>query len=262
MNKIYITIIGIALILVGCKSKDDFKPLISEYYYEYMDYNYPCKPNPEGNGIVEIKYSGSRIIKREGGVIPINPLTGYDYKFFKGVYDEIAYSGNMALIRNRVAAGNDTLSVADREILFDSQGRILRKIQPNKNNNLKTDTLNFYYDLNGLLNKIVNIQAYTTETSSFYFNNRNNLDSIVNITSSEGDLIFQTNEYFGDYDNAQNPIKSLMMFNETFKRSLSQNNYRYYLLKKYDSNNNLIEQTERTFDLSYDNSGNPQFDKY
>jgi hypothetical protein len=168
MNKIYITFFGIALILVGCKSEDDFKPLISEYYYEYMDYNYPCKPNPEGNGIVEIKYSGSRIIKREGGVIPINPMTGYNYKFSKGVYDEITYSDNLALIRNRFSSGNDTLIIADREILFDSQGLILRKIQPNKNYNWKIDTLYFYYDLNGLLNKIENIQEYINETSTFF----------------------------------------------------------------------------------------------
>lgn len=84
----------------------------------------------------------------------------------------------------------------------------------------------------------------------------------MNITSIDGDLIIQTNEYFGDFDKALNPIKSLMMFNETFNRSLSQNNYRYYLLKKYDSNHSLVEQKERTFILFYDNSGNPQFDKY
>jgi hypothetical protein len=262
MNKIYIITLSLALILVGCKPEEDFKPLISEYYYEYMEYNSPCAPNPEGNGIVEIKYSGSRIIKREGGVIQTNPMTGYDYKFIKGVYDEITYSDNMALIKNRVASENDTLFIADWEILFDSKGRIIRKIQPNKKYFWKIDTLNFYYDLNGLLNKIENIQENTIETSTFYFNNRDNLDSIVTITSGEGELIYRTNEYFGDFDNAPNPIKILIMFNETFNRSLSQNNYRFYSLEKYDSNDSLIDQVEKTVTLYYDDSGNPLFNKF
>jgi hypothetical protein len=261
-NELLIIFLSLPLIFVGCKPDKDAKPLISEYYYGYMDYDPSCAPNPEGNGIVEIKYSGSKIIKREGGLIQTNPMTGYDYKFIKGVYDEITYSDNLALIKNRVASGNDTLFIADREILFDSQGRILRKIQPNKKYYWNIDTLNYYYHSNGLLDKVQNIQGYIIETSTFHFNNSNNLDSIVTITSGEEELISQTKEYFGDFDNAPNPIKSIMMFNETFNRSLSQNNYGYYSLKKYDSNDSLIEQLEKTFTLYYDDSGNPLFNKY
>lgn len=264
MNKWFIVILNLALFLVGCKNEDDTItiPLISKYYYAYMDYGSPCAPDPEGNGIVEIKYSGSKIIKRTGGVIPVNPSTGYDFKFLNGVYDEITYSGYLALIKNRVASENDTMFIADREILFDSQERIIRKIQPNKDYYWKMDTLNFYYHSNGLLNRIENFQGYFIETSTFYFNQNNNLDSIVSIKSGESEFISQTSEYFGDFDNAPNPIKSLRMFNETFNRSLSHNNYRFYSLKRYDSNHSLIEQIEKTYTLYYDDSGNPQFDKY
>jgi hypothetical protein len=38
----------------------------------------------EDGGIVEIEYSGSKIIKRIGGLIPINPAIGYNYKIFEG----------------------------------------------------------------------------------------------------------------------------------------------------------------------------------
>lgn len=57
-------------------------------------------------------------------------------------------------------------------------------------------------------------------------------------------------------------LKNLMIFQETFNRSLSENNYLHYQSEKYNSDNVLIERSEKSWNLSYDDSGYPVFNEY
>ena len=68
---------------------------------------------------------------------------------------------------------------------------------------------------------------------------------------------------FSNYDNAENPLKELGIFDEVFIRSLSKNNYRKYQkfsvrfsipLNKIDT----VSRQERTWDFKYLN-GKPVF---
>lgn len=262
MSRKLFFILVIVLTTYSCKKDDEFTHNLNSYYYGYMDYPISsCMPNPEENGMVKIEYSGSKIIKRIGGLIPINPMTGYDYKFSKNVYDEIEYTGNVAKVKSRFIRNQDTIIINDWKVLFDFKGRIIVKIQPSEDNIWRQDTLKFFYNSCGFVKKIENINCYYNEVSTFFYNKSNNLDSIVKKRYIGDILDKKVIEFFTDYDKAPNPMRNFTIFNETFNRSLSQNNYKYHSIKKYNSKNILIFQAEIISVLFYDNSGNPQFDK-
>ena len=68
---------------------------------------------------------------------------------------------------------------------------------------------------------------------------------------------------FSNYDNAENPLKELGIFDEVFIRSLSKNNYRKY--QKFSVNFSIplnkidtVSRQERTWDFKY-LSGKPVF---
>ena len=68
---------------------------------------------------------------------------------------------------------------------------------------------------------------------------------------------------FSNYDNAENPLKELGIFDEVFIRSLSKNNYRKY--QKFSVNFSIplnkidtVSRQERTWDFKYLN-GKPVF---
>jgi hypothetical protein len=103
----------------------------------------------------------------------------------------------------------------------------------------------------------------------FYYNS-NNISSIVtkyydyydNGTTITQQYTYKEIETFGDYDNAPNPFGKFVIFDETFKRSLSANNYRTYNYQKYLyplTSNQLINSSSIDYNLDYDSSGNVIF---
>ncbi|OYX26246.1 MAG: hypothetical protein B7Z06_05990, partial [Flavobacteriales bacterium 32-35-8] len=105
------------------------------------------------------------------------------------------------------------------------------------------------------------------EDALYYYSN-NNLDSIVTIRQNykEQTGIYaptrKSVEIFGNYDNESNPTKNLFMFDETFKRSLSKNNYASYRNSVYtysiDGVLNSVPSSEsgKTWTYAYDEEGN------
>ena len=73
----------------------------------------------------------------------------------------------------------------------------------------------------------------------------------------------KTIETFEEYDHAENPLKKLIIFKETFYRSLSENNFSSYKKKVFNAyNNSLMEQEERNWDFIYDENGNIQYNLF
>ena len=243
--------------LNSCKHDDLIQPLISKYNIVYMDYPTGIGPSLENDGNVILEYRGTRISKRKGGIIQVNPATGYDYKFLKDIYDTIIYSHNKGLIKNLLIYQGETYYGLEKTIIFDEEGRIFQKIQ--KDRYYRTDTINYYYSSNGLLIKIENKKPYKVETSNFYYSSKNNIDSIISTHYTYDIRESKTIEYFNNFDEATNTLRHLMLFDETFNRSLSRNNYLYYKKIKYDSNNILIEKCERTYTIYYNDQGCPIF---
>lgn len=69
-------------------------------------------------------------------------------------------------------------------------------------------------------------------------------------------------EHFSEYDNAENPLKNLVIFEETFYRALSKNNFKRYDRKEYNSADELTGTSFRTWTLQYDSNGKVKFDQF
>ena len=137
-------------------------------------------------------------------------------------------------------------------------------IKSNKSN--INDTLKFSYSG-------TNISSITTYNKGIkskawlYFNTSGNLDSII---TKYGDLNFisltnysyslnestkkRRKEVFSNYDTYQNPLKNLIIFDETFNRSVSKNNFRSYSEYYYDKNNSQQNSLVRDWTLIYENN--------
>ncbi len=140
-----------------------------------------------------------------------------------------------------------------------------KKISPYSRESHIGDTLIFSYNSKEQITEINGSHyIYHLRKSIFYYNNKNNIDSVVTTFSPREDLIidYKRVDIFSDYDNAKNPLKELVIFDETFYRSLSANNYKYWCAKEYNENNKLTSKKETIFNLKYDENGNVLFNSY
>ena len=75
-------------------------------------------------------------------------------------------------------------------------------------------------------------------------------------------MIKMITETFGNYDTAQNPLQGLFMFDDTFYRSLSENNFRTYRRQEQDMPNGTLYDTQtKEWELEYSPANLPLFDK-
>ena len=88
------------------------------------------------------------------------------------------------------------------------------------------------------------------------------MDSIV--TSKYYYTAFQAKivEEFSNYDSTVNPLKNLVLFEETWYRSLTNNKFRKYERKEYDADNILTNYSFKNWTLIYDAFGKVKFDSY
>jgi len=257
----------IVLIIVGCSKENpgpEAKPQVDAYYFKFMDYPDMVMPNYENNGIVTIQHLNDKIVKREGGTFAINSYTGYDYKFSMSVQDTLIYKNSKIIINKRLFDKLETIFIEDLFITLDNNGRMIEKIRALHPEDIsyQRDTLQYLYSTNGKIFRINGKHQNQVIISLFYYNDMANLDSVVTRYTDriDGELDQIRTDYFSEYDTSKNPLKELVIFDETFYRSLSTNNFKYWrfkVLKKYD---NGFHEEFRRYSLKYDNLGNVLFD--
>ena len=98
--------------------------------------------------------------------------------------------------------------------------------------------------------------------SFFHYNLNQNLDSVVSNEYYNNLLIKKTLEIFRAYDNNTNPVKNLYIFEETFNRSLNENNYSEYEKSVYDYRytEDLIHHEKLDWNFKYDGTNIIRFD--
>ena len=209
---------------------------ISSYNPEYMNYidgSYGLKIYNEVPTIVKLEYdSQNRIIKRIGGY---NPKYIEPYIFRDKIYNELHYSSGQIIIE---IGGRDFRGFSEKHILkLDSKNRIIqREVKIDNGIDISSIITNYKYNLQGKIissfsileskpkeEKKSNISKYY-KSSKYYYNNKENLDSIVSLSRNIEKIVY----LFEDFDNKPNPLKNLGIFEETFFRSLSNNNYSTY----------------------------------
>ncbi|MFA5298054.1 MAG: hypothetical protein WC389_07580 [Lutibacter sp.] len=234
--------------------------LMESYYISYMHYPFGILPI---NTIAYIEYnSNNKIIKRKGGILEIDPASGYTYSFSDEIFDELSYQTNKIIIERKTSSTEYQMSKFKRFFSLNNEGKIVQKITETED---YKDTINFNYNPAGqLISSKLEKKHYPTE-SFYYYNAQKNLDSIITKTSflsSTGiSLIEKTVEIFKDYDNASNPTNNMMFFEELFYRSLSKNNYSTYSKIEYDINNKRTGAYESHWYFIYDEDGNIRFDR-
>lgn len=245
---------------------------IKSYYAGHISYlrgefNIPLN----ATGKVRLEYdSRNRITKRIGGFDSYLTNSGYYYYYtFRDTNtDDIVYQNNEIKITQTTLGC--VLCVFESKIMLDEKNRMIKKIKYHNNSARLNDTISYTYNnLNQidetltLYGNISKSKPRTYDKSKYYYNQKRNLDSIVTfrfdpyLPNLEDEI--KIVEVFSNYDNAHNPIKKLIIFDENFHKSISANNftkyeYRYYL------NNQLTERIMRSTSFQYDSAGNVNFD--
>jgi len=260
---------------------DNFK--ISSYHGVYAQYNTHLTLIPTRDNLVKFEYDLlSRITKRIGNFAYASANSGIGGTLHDSLYTSLTYTDNKIYLEKKIIPFEGVNTVPENEtiIKLDYNNRMVQKITFEEYYNTpKMDTTNYTYENDKLISyiKTSNISSPDWDTrfikeSNLYYTNEN-LDSIVTISSrkhsDEPYLILDKKEtqIFEGYDVAQNPFKKLQIFEETFNRSLSKNNFTAYKKKSHGYNYpgndynqtpvpaSTIQETFQTWSFAYDQNG-------
>jgi len=235
---------------------------IQSYDLSYMDY---LNRYDGSSGSVKLQYdSQNRIIKRIGGLTPLPASIGFEaYIFSDEVTEDIVYTNNEIKITRNIPNVN---LFFERKMIVDNKSRIIKKIIYKKAPEVNDSIFYTYNNLNQieetlrLSGRPENSETKIYQKAKYYYNQQQNLDSIVTVNFEEQQVTgITTVEKFSDYDNAANPLKKLIIFDETYYRAISKNNYAKYEYVLY-SKNVAIQKKTLSYQYKYDKSGNIMYD--
>lgn len=259
-----------ALLFLGCsKDKDTPAPaaLIDSYANRYMVhrsygllYTYRL--------VHTLEYQNGKVQKRLG----VNEcMLNGSCQDLATVIDEVRYGSNTISIANK--SSRDDGGVLLQEWFFslknpDQPAYLIHKAE----NRTMYDSLAYSYHSNGKLSRIIEYAVYRDKVEvsvnkdrikDFFFDASGNLKKVETRHLLDDELVIRmVTETFGDYDAAQNPIQGLFMFDDTFYRSLSKNNFRAYSKEeRYMPNGDLYNSEGKNWVLEYSANNVPLFNK-
>lgn len=257
----------ILILFISC-SKDDVKLNENVDYfpesYHFKNMNYPLNMilNPSLDNLVKINYDfNNKIINRVGGIFYLGAGSGAGSIFTNEIYDEVLYSDNLIQINRKTSSTNYFIHDFERKLILNNQNKIIKKITYQEGIYPYNDTIAYFYNGSGQISETFkgDLNLFN-EKAKFYYNQNGNLDSIVLKKHYQNEPYYsKEKQVFSNFDNAPNPLKKLVIFEETFTRALSKNNYSKYEKFTYDGSNNLLNSEFRNWILQYDNSGNVNF---
>jgi len=275
------TILSLVVLMffIGCKSDEiEINETKTELYLtKYM--NYPSHVYPTSNlndysyqnwnsdyvqnDSIYIHYDNNKIVKRIGFLVVGNSITGSPTFFTGYIYDTLIYTNNQLTILTKSKSPYIIGVAAYKKVIYFENERIAKTVQSYQYNSRKDITVHYTYSNNLLTKKIGYIGTDLFFQSDLYYNNMSNLDSIVSRKSeyNENKETFEINfssknrslEVFEKYDNIKNQLKPFIIFDETFNRSLSSNNYGKYNYYYFDINGSINNEWHFTYNLKYEN---------
>jgi hypothetical protein len=256
-------LIIIQLSITACDDEEYLATVLpSGYNVGYMDYVDGMMLVPNESVLVTFEYSNNRLVKRSGGAATYPTVTGIGYFFSQGVYDELEYR-DTELIISTWDIQNESRVLKNKVILtFNRLGQLISKTH----NDPSFGQINSFYDYrDGLLFKSTTNNSGVNKVSEYFFNKAQNLDSIVTKRFYQStDIPFNKEvRIFEDFDQAVNPLRKLIVFDETFNRALSKNNYSKLIVKTYQANYEkqllLVGERYVKWNLKYDINNVPDF---
>ncbi|GAB3829428.1 hypothetical protein GCM10028895_44270 [Pontibacter rugosus] len=221
----------------------------------------------------KLEYKDGKVTKRTGGQECVfdNSCQGKSLLDQFNIVDDVTYGKNTISIINR--SGDSQWDIRHWEWLIKLKNPsqieyLLRKIENHK----LYDSLRYVYDADNRLKQIIKYRVYEDEyekfaikdgLKDFFFNTAGNLEKVeTRRLLHDGFVIKMVLERFDDYDTAVNPFRSLFMFDDTFYRSLSNNNFRKYRRQEVELPNGILYDTQgRDWDLECGDANWPFFDK-
>ncbi|MBN2613753.1 MAG: hypothetical protein JXB00_19505 [Bacteroidales bacterium] len=247
--------------LLSCEKDDDnnYPELINRFHPKYMHYPSLIPLQNYEDNLVDLVYVNQKIVKRIG----VAAALPFGYTLNKNFYDTLIYTNNnrINIIQKENNHSGEDRSYNDRIVILDSKGRISKKLYDNSSTANRVDTVHYYFDNRNLIIKSTQREYFYQSESHFFYNSKLNLDSIVTITVNDNGFSYKEIETFSNYDNSENPLKHLIIFDELFKRALSNNNYQKYTYDSYDYEGNISSYAIRTWELPHDENGKVVFDE-
>ena len=251
MNKFLSVIVLSVVTLFNSCSPEDMEANgddVDSYRIANMHYNFGWV----GNDVVTIEYKKGKIVKRNGGGGPSFPAGFFD----PGVYETVTYNSNQAVLVKATTTPGYTFNPNEKRFIFNGN-KIDQCIILDGSTGL-VDTIKYAYSGESIISKTTYHKGIRSR-SDFYYTASGNLDSIVTRYAEVNPVTIQygidpndlrrDKEIFENYDTYPNPTNKLVIFDETFNRSLSKNNYRTYTKLKFNKlgEDNLLERRFWTF---------------
>lgn len=267
MKKNYLIYFFFLTGLYSCSNDDSSNPTTSDsiekYHFDYMFHNTNALATTS-NELVKLTYDkNQRVVKKTGKVLWYGSDSNIIGKFSDEIFEDIDYTKNEAKITLKTTSKEFQLYAYNRTIVFDNQERMAKRYIYSAGDVIKNDTVVYFYnDANQIIATKKGNDKMQNESAQYYYNPAGNLDSIVTKMYDRKNYNYRNVEIFSGYDNAVNPLKKLVIFEDTYLRSLSKNNFAKYQKIGKNIDNSIISKSERTWKLNYDERGNVRFDIY
>lgn len=259
-----------SVFLAACTESDpDVIPHLDRYDIRYM--LYPAEfIMPDGKQhLVTLQFNDRGMpVRRTGDLVAAPYITGYHLQFTDQIFDTVVYHAEDRVTISKMLEVPDVYIPPDEKEIFLDRGRISRIIHTRGEGGGATiDTTDFYYDGAGLLLRTTGklyrqsggsywLRSTTTRVYSF---TDKNLRKIEEEEVRPSGSTTTTLELFDDYDNAPNPTRGLIFFDELFYRSLSTNNFRKYSLEQRNGAGEVIGRLDLSWTFAYDEKGMPVY---
>jgi hypothetical protein len=202
------------------------------------------------------------VIKRQGGLSPAPYWFGFDYLFNNDVYEDVTYGRDSVVIQRKTSdTGND---LDYRKVIYFKDNKIFRTVV-SRDDRLYITYL--YFNSSGRIYRTVETTWQKRGSETFYLavNVKDFSYAGSNLIRVEGEHTTVQNyksktvELFENYDEAPNPTRNLIIFDEIFYRSLSGNNFRKYSYDYRTETPGNFLTSRRTWEFEYDSDGVPVF---
>ncbi|TPG43821.1 hypothetical protein EAH81_04520 [Flavobacterium pectinovorum] len=214
--------------------------------------------------LVNMQYDkDQRVVKKTGKVLWNGSDSSIPGRFSNEIFEDVSYSNGQIKIVLKTTYKEFQLYAYDRTIVLDSKNRMAERWIYSAGDYIKNDTIRYFYnDLDQIIATKKGNSTTQNESAQYYYNPAGNLDSIVTKMYTRTNYDYRNVEVFSDYDNAPNPLKKLVIFEDTYLRALSKNNFTKYQKQGKNIDNSVFSNTKKIWKLNYDARGNVKFDVY
>ncbi len=262
----YLILLMLPLCFLACKKSGNITP--AESGVDSLHVQYLLSPvnlsfsgttvfPPAGPAKTYFTYISGKVARRDGGFIPVPVSTGWSYLYTLDVFDQVEYFKDSIVMRK--ADSRPDLAVdEEKRKLFLTKGRLTTRIYYDPRGSEWNDTMKLSYGANGKVSKTESYGRSSFVVKTFSYDAKGNLLKVLGSVylRHTGEQYGSSTEIFEGYDGSDNPLKNLWQWDDTFYRSLSENNFTKYTSESLIGGS--TGRTSRSWTLHYDSKGRIQ----